>query len=138
MYQSLLQNVILPKANKYKTKSPIQSPVALSSTSTISSLSLPNYPTASQQPFTWSNLTGPKFAKWLDTVYEDVLRWRHNCYFVPNGKVRRGFVNELPRLYLAYGARSALESIALKAAIGFPIMIYTTKTKPAVEVKRAK
>ena len=56
MCQSLLQNVTLPKASQ--TQSPIQSPVPVSSTSATSSFSLPNYPTASQQPFTWGNLTG--------------------------------------------------------------------------------
>ena len=85
MYQSLLQNVILPKAGQ--TQSPIQSPVPLSSTSATSSLSLPNYPTVSQQPFTWGNLTSPEFTKLLDTVCEEVLHWRCNCYPVPNGKV---------------------------------------------------
>ena len=91
MYQNLLQNFTLPKV--CQTQSPIQSPVPLSSTSTTSSLALPNYPTTSQQPFTWSNLTRPEFTKLLDTVCEEVLLWRHNCYSVPNGKVGRDFVN---------------------------------------------
>ena len=72
----------------------------------------------------------------LDTVYEEELHWRHNCYFVPNGKVGRYFINELSRIYLTYGAATALESIALKAAIVFPILLLK-KTKQAVKVKRA-
>ena len=134
IYQSLLQNITLPKASQ--TQSPIQSPVPQSSTSATSSLALPNYSTASQQPFTWGNLTGPEFTKLLDTVYEEELHWRHNCYSVPNGKVGRDFINELSRIYLAYGAATALESIALKAAIVFPILLLK-KTKQAVKVKRA-
>ena len=56
-------------------------------------------------------------------MYEEVLQWRRNCYSVLNGEVLRDVVNELSRLYLAYGAASALKSITLKAAIVFSILL---------------
>ena len=52
-----------------------------------------------------------------------MIHWRRNCFSVPFGKAGRGFVNELSRLYLAYGSASALESVALKATIVLPILL---------------
>ena len=45
------------------------------------------------------------------------------------GKVGREFVSELSRLYLAYGTSSILESIALKAATVFPILMLQKPSK---------
>ena len=53
----------------------------------------------------------------LDHAYSVVVHWRRNVFAVPSGKAGTGFVSELSRLFLAYAEGSALESIALKAAM---------------------
>ena len=100
---------------------PNQSPPP--STRAASPPTLPDYPVVTQQPFTWGNLTGPEFTNLLDTIYEEVVHWRRNCFSVPLGKAGREFVSELSRLYQAYGQASALESVALKAATVLPILL---------------
>ena len=90
---------------------------------------LPVYPPMSSPTFTWGNLSGPEFATLLDTTYSEVVHWRRNCFSVPLGKAGRDFVSELSRLYLAYGSASTLESVALKAAIVFPILLLQKPSK---------
>ena len=55
--------------------------------------------------------------------YAEVVHWMRNCFTVPFGKAGKDFVRELSKLYLAYGSASALESVALKAAIVLPILL---------------
>lgn len=71
-------------------------------------------------------MKGPEFTKLLDTTYEEVVHWRRNCFSVPLGRAGRAFVNEL---YLAYGTASALELMALKAGIVFPILLLQKPSK---------
>ena len=104
---------------------------AISQPSNLASLypTLPVYPPMSSPTFTWGNLSGPEFATLLDTTYSEVVHWRRNCFSVPLGKAGRDFVSELSRLYLAYGSASTLESVALKAAIVFPILLLQKPSK---------
>ena len=85
--------------------------------------SLPDYPPVMPPSFTWGSVSSADFSSMLDSIYNEVTHWRRNCLSIPFGKAGRGFVNELSRLYLAYGSASALESVALKAAIVFPILL---------------
>lgn len=84
--------------------------------------------------FVWGKLSGPDFANSLQAIYAEVVHWRRNCFSVPFGKAGKDFVKELSKLYSAYGSASALESIALMAAIVLPILLLqkpsrTSKTK---------
>ena len=90
---------------------------------------LPAFCPAAEPIFSWGHLTGPEFAKLLDTTYDEVVHWRRNCFSVPLGRAGRAFVNELSRIYLAYGTASALESVALKAAIVLPILLLQKPSK---------
>ena len=90
---------------------------------------LPAFCPAAEPIFSWGHLTGPEFAKLLDTTYDEVVHWRRNCFSVPLGRAGRAFVNELSRLYLAYGTASALEPVALKAAIVLPILLLQKPSK---------
>ena len=78
---------------------------------------LPDYPPVMPPSFTWGSVSGTDFSRLLDSIYNEVIHWRRNCFRVPFGKAGKGFVNELSRLYLAYGSASALESVALQATI---------------------
>ena len=54
-----------------------------------------------------------------------MLKWfiGEETFTVPFGKAGREFVGELSKLYHAFASASALESIALKAATVFPILL---------------
>ena len=49
--------------------------------------------------------------------------WRQNYFIVPFGKAGKNFVSELSQLALAFGSASTLETVALKAATVFPILL---------------
>ena len=67
--------------------------------------------------FTWGDVDAEPFTQRLDHAYSVVVHWRRNVFAVPSGKAGTGFVSKLSRLFLAYAEGSALESIALKAAM---------------------
>jgi len=84
---------------------------------------LPEHASMSTPTFMWGKLTGSDFANSLHAIYAEVVHWRRNCFSVPFGKAGKDFVKELSMLYSAYGSASALESVALMAAIVLPIWI---------------
>ena len=63
------------------------------------------------------------FCQALQSVYDEVVHWRKNCFKIPLGNVGKSFVAELSRLYTAFAATSALECVALKAAVVLPILV---------------
>ena len=90
---------------------------------------LPECTPMSSPTFKWGDLSGPEFARLLDTTYAVVVHWRCNCFSVPFGKMGRDFVSELSWLYLAYGSASALEAVVQKAAIVLPILLLQKPSK---------
>ena len=93
------------------------------STSTISTPTLPRYPSQNPPTFTRGTLNGPDFTILLDKTYKEVISWRRNCFSVPTSKAGREFVSELARMYQAFGSAAALELVALKASIVLPILL---------------
>ena len=68
--------------------------------------------------FSWNeHLDGVTFGQRVSNAYDEVVHWRSNLFLVPQGKIGKEFVQELARLISAYGEGSALESIAIKAAM---------------------
>ena len=59
----------------------------------------------------------------LDDAYTAVVRWKRNLFKVPFGNLGRNFVSELARLFREYANNSALESVALKAAMTMPSLL---------------
>ena len=95
---------------------------------------LPEHASTSKPTFVWGRLGGSDFANSLHAIYTEVVHWKRNCFSVPYGKSGKEFVRELSRLYSAYRSASALESIALMAAVVLPILLLqkpsrTSKTK---------
>ncbi len=60
------------------------------------------------------------------------MHWTPNLFKVPYGNIGKQFVSELARLYNAFVLHSALEVIALKAAIVMPLLLLQ---KPAINTK---
>ena len=57
--------------------------------------------------FTWGELDSETFTQRLNHAYSTVVHWRWNIFSIPSGN----------RLFCAYAVGSALESVALKAAM---------------------
>lgn len=67
--------------------------------------------------FSWGNLDGPCFVHVITAAYAEIVHWRRNIFLVPSGRAGKSFVSELTKLIAAYANASALEGIALKAAM---------------------
>ena len=83
---------------------------------------IPAYHAAADITFSWGDLDLASFYQSLKEAYVEVVHWK-NLFKVPLGNVGKTFVAELSRLYNAFASGSALESIALMAAIVLPILV---------------
>ena len=98
---------------------------------------LPSYPQIHEPSFTWGNVDGVTFTHAITCCYNEVVHWKRNVFMVPSGKVGNSFVKELTRLTRAYAEASALEAVALKAAMVMPHLLlqkshHTSKAKDHV------
>ena len=78
---------------------------------------LPPFCSMSEPSFMWDDMEGTDFVQQISLVYDAVVLWRRNLLLVPFGKVGGVFVQELARLFTAYGEDGAMECIAIKAAM---------------------
>lgn len=72
--------------------------------------------------FAWGPLSGAEFAKVVDAAYAESVHWRRNVFNVPSGREGKEFVSELTRLVRGYAEASALEFVAIKAAMVLPLL----------------
>ena len=86
-------------------------------TPSSSAVQLPSYCVLSAPSFMWSDVEGADFVQQISSAYDTVVHWKRNLFLVPFGKVGKAFVQELARLFTAYGEGGALECIAIKAAM---------------------
>ncbi len=85
---------------------------------------LPPFQHMNAPSFAWSELMdGQSFSHAITAAYAEVIHWGRNLFHVPSGKAGISFVNTLSTLFRAYGEGSALESIALRAAMVLPILL---------------
>ena len=90
---------------------------------TNDSLALPDYTAMAEPNFIWGDRDSESFCNELQTVYEEVVHWRKNCFKIPSGNVGKSFVDELSRLYSSFADASALECVALMATVVLPILV---------------
>ena len=83
---------------------------------------LPSFHPVAKPTFTWGKCTSGVFIQSLDEAYSEVVHWRPNFFSLPFGNAGKAFVLELTRLYKAFATNSALECVAMKAAIVLPIL----------------
>ena len=76
-----------------------------------------NWSTAQLTNFTWGSRTAKEVSATLNNIYDEIVHWRRNLFKVPSGKQGKSFVPELTRLFQSYADQSALEGVALKAAM---------------------
>ena len=71
----------------------------------------------------WGEVDGPAFTSLIKDAYSEVVNWRRNLFTIPSGASGKKFVNELARLFGTYSNSSALESVALYAAMTMPALL---------------
>ena len=91
----------------------------------------PNSP-SSQPTFTWGQLDGQDFSQAIPAAYAEAAHWNRNLFLMPSGNAGKDFVTELVRLFRSYAEASALESVALKAAM---VMLHLLLQKPFASSK---
>ena len=79
--------------------------------------------------FTWGECDSVCFINKLNAAYKEAVHWRPNVFKVPYGKVGKCFASELARLFKAFATGSAMECIALKAAVLLPILLLQKPTR---------
>ena len=85
---------------------------------------LPNFTALSQKPnFVWGEKDGEYITQKVNQCYNKVVHWRRNLFKVPSGKAGTSFVHEISRMFQAYSGSSALEGIAMKAAMIMPALL---------------
>ena len=82
-----------------------------------SAAQLPPYCGMSAPSFMWGDVEGTDLVQRISVAYDIVVHWRRNLFLAPFGKVGKAFVQELARLFTAYGEGGALECVAIKAAM---------------------
>jgi hypothetical protein len=81
--------------------------------------------------FKWSSRDASDFITDVERAYEVIIKWRKNVFKLPSGHSGKHFTQALGKLFAAYGERSPLESIALKAAaIITPLLLQQPLGKP--------
>jgi len=107
-------------------------------TYSVTSPSLPEFIPTSGATFTWGSLDSQSFCNALNSAYQEVVNWKSNCFCVPSGKCGKRFVSELARLFHAAGEKSALEGIAIKAALTLCSLVLQKPTRNSKEKHHVK
>ena len=77
----------------------------------------------SQMDFVWGEIAAQDFVQVVEAAYCEPVHWRRNIFKVPSGKAGKEFVLELAHLFRSYANATALESVALKAAMIMPHLL---------------
>ena len=87
--------------------------------------SLPPFSPSNAPNFMWgpSSISGSAFCKQIHHAYSSIVHWQHNLFLVPYSSAGSHFVTELAKLYESFGSASAMECIALKAAMVLPALL---------------
>ena len=84
---------------------------------------LPPYEEAAAPNFQRGEIDAETFSHSIECCYAEVVHWKRNLFKIPSGKAGKAFVRELSRLFHAFGDSSAMECVALKAAMVLPALL---------------
>ena len=73
--------------------------------------------------FRWVDKAGKTFINSIELCYSEIVHWRNNLFRVPTGKAGKAFVKEVARLFRAFADSSALESVAMRAAMVMLVLL---------------
>ena len=67
---------------------------------------------------TWGILEGYEVIDGtLQNAYDEIIKWRKNCFRIPYGSIGKDLVKEITRLFTLYNSRSQLQGVAIKAVL---------------------
>ena len=95
---------------------------------------LPPFEPGAPQNYRWGDTNSELFTSSIHRCYKEVVHWKRNLFKIPSGKSGKSFVQELARFFHTYADKSALEAIALEAAMVLPALILQ-KSHPNSKVK---
>ena len=84
---------------------------------------LPDFTAIPTSNFQWGDKDGECLTQKLDQCHKEVVHWRRNLFKMPSGKAGTSFVRKVSRMFQAYAESSALEGIAMKAAMILPALL---------------
>ena len=84
---------------------------------------LPSFAPMQSPTFHWGDVEGVVFDCDIQNCYKEIVHWKRNLFKVPSGRASKSFIRELARLFQAYADVSALESVALQAAMIMPALL---------------
>lgn len=84
---------------------------------------LPNYLPMEQPIFQWGDVDATTLIERIDNAYQQIVHWKPNLFKIPSGNSGSLFVSTLTSLISAYADGTALECIALKAAMSMPALL---------------
>ena len=91
---------------------------------------LPPFPPLCAPTFKWGESDAVQFIDDVQRAYEQTVKWRKNVFKLPSGSSGKKFTQALSKLYLAWGEKTPLECIALKAAaIMAPLLLQQPASK---------
>ena len=73
--------------------------------------------------FVWDEVDGTTFIRDIEKAYADVVHWRGNLFLIPSGSAGKDFVHEQARLFQACAEGTALETVAIMAAMTMPALL---------------
>ena len=112
--------ILTENTSRSATPAP-QHSLGLSATDPV--VPLPEYTVMPDPLFVWGDLDGPTFSLQIRSCYAEVVHWKRNLFKIPSGKTGAAFVRELSHLFNSYACSSALESVALYAAMAMPHLL---------------
>ena len=85
--------------------------------------SLPFFRPVQGAGYMWGGLSGHVFSSLIDDAYSQIVHWRSHLFKVPSRSTGKRFMAEIARLFEAFAIESALEAVALKAAMTLPALL---------------
>jgi hypothetical protein len=96
-------------------------------------------PLASFEPATplpsslkWGKMPLGLFTEKLDEIYNEMVHWKKNLFYIPHGNASKHLTEELSRILRFFTTKSNLESIAIKA---YRVLLCTVLQKPSPKSK---
>ena len=91
--------------------------------SVLESEQLPDFIPVQPASFKWGEIEGEAFCQDIQECYNQIVHWRRNLFKVPSGQAGKSFVRGLTRMFQSYADASALETVALQAAMVMPALL---------------
>ena len=82
--------------------------------------------------YTWGRYPDIEFEENVTFIYEQIVYWKKNLFFLPTGKAGKLFIDELTKLLNAWIDDSPLKKIAMKTDTIMPSLLLQ---KPSKESK---